>query len=167
MKNSSGRSDHTFDRLAGIALLVVGGISMLSPDFSSQVLEKLFALGLLGGGIYFMVTSEGALKIIGAIMLLFTGGSLLVNGGAGIGVMTLAIGLYFCYSGWNLMKQSEGDEEGKWLRLNGTVTLLLGVMALWQWGDATTTALGVIVGLKLLMLGVYHNTKANLLAKAA
>ncbi|QIZ78578.1 hypothetical protein [Ferrimonas lipolytica] len=165
MNKPAGRQDHSFDRFAGVALLVLGGISMLFPLFSSMLLEKAFALGLMGGGVYLMTTSSGALKVIGGILLALAGGNLLVNGGAGMAILTLALGLYFAYSGFTAYKKSEGNEESAWLRFNGICTLLLGVVALWQWGEATPTVVGVIVGIKLLLIGLYHNSKANLIVK--
>ncbi|WP_028116126.1 hypothetical protein [Ferrimonas senticii] len=162
MNLATGQKDESGDRIWGIALIVVGALSLLFTESSAWLLERLFALVILVVGAFFMFTSKKPLGIIGGILALLMGGNLLVKPGDGILLLALAVGLYFVFSGYQAY---QAVVQTGWSKLNGVVTILLGLLTLWQWGDATATIIAVAVGLKLMLIGLYFNAKATEQAK--
>ncbi|MFI3247414.1 MAG: hypothetical protein R3Y10_13225 [Ferrimonas sp.] len=157
-------TDSSADRFLGIALLVLGCVFLFCPTTMTWWLERLLALGILGGGAYFMITSKKTILNIVGILGFLIGGNLLVKAGEGIGLLALTVGLGFVFQGYKLFQDSQLNNSTRWININGAVTTFLGIVALWQWGDFTGTAISMVIGLKLIMLGIYHNIKANQIA---
>lgn len=132
--------------LAGLAvsrlvgwLLVFGGVTHLIGAFKGGgakqvVFEVLVGLAYLIGGFYCLMHP---LLAIGTLTLLLA--AVILAGGA------LEIISYF--------RLKDEDASG-WMLVNGIVTLLLGAMIWFHWPSSSVWAIGILVGVTLLMTGM-------------
>ena len=131
--------------LAGLAvsrlvgwLLVFGGVTHLIGAFKGGgarqvVFQVLVGLAYLIGGFYCLMHP---LLAIGSLTLLLA--AVILAGGA------LEIISYF--------RLKDEDASG-WMLVNGIVTLFLGAMIWFHWPSSSVWAIGILVGVTLLMTG--------------
>lgn len=132
--------------LAGLAvsrlvgwLLVFGGVTHLIGAFKGGgarqvVFQVLVGLAYLIGGFYCLMHP---LLAIGTLTLLLA--AVILAGGA------LEIISYF---------RLKDENASGWMLVNGIVTLLLGAMIWFHWPSSSVWAIGIIVGVTLLMTGM-------------
>jgi len=132
--------------LAGLAvsrlvgwLLVFGGVTHLIAAFKGGgakqvVFEVLVGLAYLLGGFYSLMHP---LLAISTLTLLLA--AVILAGGA------LEIISYF---------RLKDENASGWMLVNGIVTLLLGAMIWFHWPSSSVWAIGIIVGVTLLMTGM-------------
>ena len=132
--------------LAGLAvsrlvgwLLVFGGVTHLIGAFKGGgakqvVFQVLVGLAYLIGGFYSLMHP---LLAIGTLTLLLA--AVILAGGA------LEIISYF---------RLKGENASGWMLFNGIITLLLGGMIWFHWPSSSVWAIGILVGMSLLMTGM-------------
>jgi uncharacterized membrane protein HdeD (DUF308 family) len=120
-------------------LLVLGGVGHVVAAFKGGgakhvLFEVLIAIADLAGGIYFLMhpfIGEETLTLLLAVICL-VGGVLRVI--------------------WYFRVKGVGGSE--WLLLNGIVTLVLGGMIWSHWPSSSVWAIGILVGVKMLVTGI-------------
>ena len=120
-------------------LLIFGGVAHLVAAFkggsAKQVIfQLLIGLLYLAGGFYFLTH-----PLIGISTLTLFLASVIVAEGV------LEVIAYV---------RMKGEGASGWLLLNGIITLLLGGMIWFQWPSSSVWAIGILVGVNLLMTGV-------------
>ena len=132
--------------LAGLAvsrlvgwLLVFGGVTHLIGAFKGGgakqvVFQVLVGLAYVIGGFYCLMHP---LLAIGTLTLLLA--AVILAGGA------LEIISYF---------RLKGENASGWMLFNGIITLLLGGMIWFHWPSSSVWAIGILVGMSLLMTGM-------------
>lgn len=160
--------------IAGIATIGLGAVAMLFPFAASLAVE------LLVGGV---LTALGLIQILRALfsggvesrlwqfvfggVALVTGGVLLRYPMEGLQALTLVIAGFFVIGGiakligaWQVgrrWRRAAGLRPVRgwgWLALSGAVSLLLGIVLFAGLPIASTWALGLIVGVDLVFLGL-------------
>jgi len=120
-------------------LLIIGAVGHLIAAFkgggAKQVIfQLLIALVYFIGGIYFLTHPILAVSTL----TLLLAGVILAEG-------VLEIISYF---------RMKGEGASGWVLFNGIVTILLACLIWFQWPSSTVWAIGILVGVNLLMTGI-------------
>jgi uncharacterized membrane protein HdeD (DUF308 family) len=120
-------------------LLIFGGVAHLVSAFSAggagrAIWQVLVGIVYFVGGFYFLTHP---LIAVGTLTLLLAG-IILAEG-------VLEIIAYF-------RMKSEGGSS--WMLVNGLITLLLGGLIWFQWPSSSVWAIGILVGVNLLVTGI-------------
>jgi len=123
--------------ILGLALLIAGGVALIGVFRSDSVVE-------------------GLLMVILAGMLLFTGGALLADPVRALVSITTLLGTFLLLSGVARIVIALFDRRSGsgWAALHGVVNLLLGVLIFAKWPLSGLVAVGLVVGIELLIVGV-------------
>ncbi len=158
-----GRGGKRMSRL-GIASMILGFLAMLTPAWVGFSL--LWTLGLLvvGAGLVrmfwaFQTESLGKGVLVFAIggLTLLCGVALLANPLLASGALTIVLAIYFVADGVAEMGTALGRPTGSgrgWLLFGGAVSILLGVMIWRQFPLSGMWAIGVLLGIKLMLGGM-------------
>lgn len=150
--------------LIGIALAVFGALLLLSPAAVGGAVVKLVALVLVLTGMAQLLhalrsgstTHKSVSGILGAIVAA-VGVLVWFNPELGSGFLTALLMIFFVVNGlWKISTalRFRGLAGWSWLLLSGLVSLVF-VWLLWaQWPLSGAWAIGVLVGLDLLLAGI-------------
>ncbi len=166
----------TLGRRSGIFLLVLGILSVAMPWATGLALEILLGILLLCAGVaqlYFAFkTKEMAgfpLRLGFGLITTLVGLYLLFNPMAGVVAITLILGIYFLVDGLaTLLASFQYRSQRNWLLMfaNGIVTLALAGVILWQWPTSGRYVIGILVGIKLIMMGLMMISTAGMVSAA-
>jgi uncharacterized membrane protein HdeD (DUF308 family) len=150
-------------RWVGIFLVIAGIVSLFSPLAAGVTLAMMVGMLLAFGGISLLVLAFRS-GSFGHGMMLFLVGALTAVAGIymmaepAVGLVTMGVflAMYFAVAGiveviYALRLKPEPGWG--WLMVGGIVSLLLGVMMWRQMPFAGAWAIGVLVGVRLLMSG--------------
>ena len=120
-------------------LLIVGAVAHFFAAFKGHgakhlILQLVVGLVYLAGGLYFLMHT---IMGVSTLTLLLSG--VIIAEGA------LEVVAYF------RLKSMQG---ASWLLINGIVTLLLGGLIWFHWPSSSVWAIGMLVGVNLLMTGI-------------
>jgi uncharacterized membrane protein HdeD (DUF308 family) len=133
------------DSLAvAISILVLGWLLVVGGAFA---MVGAFRTGSIAGTIMMLIL---------ALMLLGTGGWLIVNPVAGLVGLTMLIACYLLLAGFARMLLAVFNRTHGWVwRLaGGAVRMLLGVLIFIGWPVTGFVAIGLFLGLDLLVTGI-------------
>ncbi|GAA5193670.1 HdeD family acid-resistance protein [Ferrimonas gelatinilytica] len=163
-------------RKAGFIFMALGVIAIAMPWLTGLALEWLLALILTFAGIaqlsvafqYRHVSGFGMRALLGVVTLL--GGLYLwLNPGVGLAITTLFLGLYFFLDGLGTLmlgRQTRDPSQGRLALLNGVITLGLALIILLQWPESSRYVVGILIGIKLLLVGIMLYVAGGVAAKA-
>lgn len=162
--------------ISGIALALLGVLLLLSPVAVGSVVVKLVALVLGVVGLVQLVQALRSANLVhravsGVLGAVVAGVGVLVwfNPDVGSGFLTALLMIFFVVNGvWkiSLALRFRPAAGWGWLLLAGLISLLF-VYLLWsQWPLAGAWAIGVLVGLDLLLTGLALMLLARALRKA-
>ena len=148
----------------GILTMILGVLVLLMPAVAGEAIFMAVGILVLLGGIVGMVRAFGA-EGTGAKLLMFGFGILTVLCGAALlanplfaaTLLTILLVIYFLASGIVELASAftSRPEAGRgWLLFGGVLSILLGVM---MWGQSPFSgvlAVGVLLGVKLIMAGL-------------
>jgi uncharacterized membrane protein HdeD (DUF308 family) len=142
--------------LIGIALAVFGALLLLSPAAVGGAVVKLVALVLVHALRSGSTAHKSVSGILGAIVAA-VGVLVWFNPELGSGFLTALLMIFFVVNGlWKISTalRFRGLAGWSWLLLSGMVSLVF-VWLLWaQWPLSGAWAIGVLVGLDLLLAGI-------------
>ena len=157
------RSNARTARWVGIFLVVAGILSLLAPYAAGEALATMVGLLLAFGGISLLVLAFRA-GSFGHGMVVFLVGALTAVAGvymmaepaSALVTMGVFLAMYFAVTGiveviYALRLKPE--QGWGWLMFGGVVSLLLGIMMWRQMPFSGAWAIGVLVGIRLLMSG--------------
>lgn len=148
----------------GIIVMILGMIAIASPDVAALSVNVMIALLLIAAGITktlfaFKAGSFGK----GALQFLF-GGLTIIYGIAfiafpmyGLASLTLLLISYFLFDGgFTVITALRMKPVKGWgfMLINGIVTILLGLIIANSWPESDALAIGLLVGIRLLMSGL-------------
>ena len=148
---------------AAVLFIVLGMLAIIEPALAGFAVSRLVGWLLVFGGVSHWI---GAFKGGGAKQVVFqvlVGLAYLIGGFyclthplLAIGTLTLLLasvilagGLLEIISYFRL----KGEEASGWMLFNGIITLLLGGMIWVHWPSSSVWAIGILVGVTLLMTG--------------
>ena len=147
----------------GLVLVALGIFAVMAPLFSGIATTVLVGLLLLMGGIVeaiFAFKAEsfgrGALRFLFGGLAIVAGGIMLVQPGRGLGALTIVLVAYFLASGVLdivLAFKIRPEEGWGWALFSGIVSIALAALLIWQWPFSGIWAVGVYVGVRLIMHG--------------
>lgn len=150
--------------LVGVVLLVFGGVAIASPAVAGTSVVLVVGAILIISGVVQIVHGVGAAawsnKVLGLVlgMIALVGGmAVLAHPWLGLAALALVMAVYFAVEGiWKIIASFSFRPARGWLALlaSGVVALLLAVMIGAQWPISGLWAVGVLVGVDLLMTGL-------------
>jgi uncharacterized membrane protein HdeD (DUF308 family) len=142
----------------GVASIVIGVILLLDLFAAVATLALLVALGFLVGGISEIMTAgryRSVLGLVAGAVLVLAGIAALAWPDITLWALAVVTGIGLIVSGvMRIMGAVSLRLEGwGWLLVGGIISVVIGIMAL-VWPDATILALGILLGLRMLLFGI-------------
>ena len=148
--------------LWGFLLVILGLFAMMTPAVSGIATTFMLGALLLISGIGMVIYSFSSDSFgTGVLRFLFGGITVLaalwmfVNPGMALATLTLFLAVYFVVDGLFLVFAGFGLPRGKgWVIFNGVVSVLLGLMIWRNWPVSGMWAVGILLGVKLVVAGM-------------
>ena len=144
----------------GIIAIILGILAMAMPVIAGLSIALMLGLLVLVAGTIRLVwafqagsVGEGILKFLLAGLTLVCGVLLVVNPIFASGFLTILLSLYFIVDGVSEIAVGIGSRRG-WFTFAGIVSILLGVLLWMQFPLSGAWALGILLGIKLLFIGL-------------
>lgn len=166
--------------LLAILLIVLGVLALLSPLYAGKFIAYLVGAFVLVGGVVSLLHIfrsggfwRGVWALLVGVAMVIGGLVMLTHPLLNLMALTLLVAIYFVVEGIFTLVAGLGM-TGKpgcgFVLFNGVVTLLLGVLIWAEWPISGVWAIGVLVGIHLLLTGMQLlavGSTAKQLAKAA
>lgn len=144
----------------GVILLLMGILAIGSPFMAGLSVAVTVGIALLIGGVGQLVFSikarAGLFSLIIAVLTVIVGGYMLANPGAALASLTLFLAAYFIVSGIFealLAFKARPVSGWGWSLFSGIVSLILGIMIWRQFPVSGAWAIGILLGVKLMVAG--------------
>lgn len=148
----------------GIALMVFGGIAIGAPAFAGKAIVYVIGAILMLTGIVQCVQGFGeeswSRKILGIVLGAITaicGLAVLAHPLFGLTMLTLVLAFFFVIEGiWKVVISFSYRPAQGWIAMliSGLLGFLLGFIIWRQWPISGMWAVGVLIGVDLLMTGI-------------
>jgi uncharacterized membrane protein HdeD (DUF308 family) len=158
------RQASTLSILWGVLLIVFGMVAIGSPLLAAVAVNVIIAwLIVLAGVVHIMLAfrAHGAgstiWKLLVGIAYVFFGAYLILHPLLGVATLTLVLASLFLIEGvLNIILFFKMRSVGgsSWVLVDGIITLLLGLMIYKQWPMSSLWAIGVLVGVSMIISGV-------------
>lgn len=147
-----------------LLFIIVGIVSIVEPGIAGLAVAILVGWVLIfGGGAHLIAAFSGGgtgrviWQVILGIVYLIGGIYFLTHPLLGLGTLTLLLaGIILAGGVLELVTYFRTRSEGSagWLLLNGLIGLLLGGLIWFHWPSSSVWAIGILVGVNLLMTGI-------------
>ena len=148
--------------LLGVLCLILGVASIAAPLFAGTMLTVLIGAFMLITGVAQMIHS---FQLCGHKVATFLMGLLGLVAGVlifskplfGLAMLTMLLAIYFLMDGimWVFMAFKMKPQSGWGVGLfNGVITLILGILIWNQWPLSAVWAIGILLGIRILMAGM-------------
>lgn len=164
-------------RWAGIVMFIAGILALVAPLAAGLSITLLVGAMLLIGGIAYLVLAlrsgslaRGALPAVVGLMSAIAGGFSIAQPVAALAAITLFLAVFFIATGILEIFVGFGSRpQIGWghLIISGVASLLLGLLIWAQFPLSGVWALGVLVGLRLLITGWMLTTIAGTAVRMA
>jgi uncharacterized membrane protein HdeD (DUF308 family) len=158
------RHASTLSILWGVLLIVFGVFAVGSPFIAAVAVSVAVAwLIILAGVVHLMIAFHahraGRLvwKLLVGLAYVLFGVYLIMHPVLGVASLTLVLASLFLIEGILdviLFFQMRPMQGAFWVLVDGTITLLLGLMIYLQWPSSAAWAIGVLVGVSLIISGL-------------
>jgi len=149
---------------AAVLFIVLGIFAIIEPGVASLGVTLLVGWLLIIGAVAHLIAAfkgGGAKQVIFQLLIAvvyFIGGiSFLTHPIMGVSTLTLLLaGVILAEGVLEIISyfRMKGDGASGWVLFNGIVTILLGCLIWFQWPSSTVWAIGILVGVNLLMTGI-------------
>lgn len=151
-------------RMLGIGLLILGGLSIYSPQVGGMTVSVIVGVLLIIGGLMrtaFAWLSPGwgslFLKMLVGILTIVAGGYMIANPDSGAQALAMVLVFYLFADGITTLLiaiRLPPVAGGAWMLLGAIASLLIGVLMWMKWPVSGELAIGVLIGIKLILDGV-------------
>ena len=151
-------------RLFGVGLLILGALSVWAPQVSGMTVSVIVGIVLIVGGILrtaFAWLSPGwgslFMKMLVGILTIIAGGYMIARPEAGSQALAVVLVFYLFVDGITTLiiaTRLPPVAGGAWMMVGAIASLLIGVLMWMQWPASGELALGVLIGIKLILDGV-------------
>ncbi len=158
-----GRSASTVSILWGVFLVILGIMAIGAPFLAAVAVNAVIAWLIIVAGIVHLVLAfhaHGAGSAIWRVLVglayLAFGGYMIVHPVLGVASLTLVLAALFVIEGvLNLMLYAKMRRlhGSSWVLIDGIITLLVGAMIYMQWPSSSVWAIGILVGVSLMISG--------------
>jgi uncharacterized membrane protein HdeD (DUF308 family) len=163
MNIETGGSSYKAPVVWSVVMIILGLLAIASPFAGSIAGEVLVACLLLVSGVAHVVVAVGyrrigsfTVKLLVGIAYLLGGGAMLLFPVAGLASLTLFVAVLFFLEGileivaYFVFRPLA---RATWLVVDGIVSVVLGVLLLANWPASAFWAIGVLIGVNLLISG--------------
>lgn len=150
-------------RFTGLLMIVLGVLSLISPFAAGVSISIITGVLILVSGLTFLMLAFGAGAVASGLLLgllglvgTVAGGYMIINPAAGLALLTLTLAIYFVAGGIAEIiaaLQARRLQGWGWFLVSGIISVLLGAMIWGQFPLSGIWAVGVLVGIRLLMAG--------------
>jgi uncharacterized membrane protein HdeD (DUF308 family) len=161
--------------LFGVIAIILGFLAMAAPVLTGMSIALLLGILVVVGGVVRLVwafqagsVGEGILKFLLAGLTLVCGVLLVVNPLFASGFFTILLSLYLIVDGVSEVAVGLGTRRG-WFTVAGIISIILGCLLWAQFPLSGAWALGILLGIKLLFIGllmIMGGSAAKAMAKA-
>src|SRR5262245_4792201 len=145
----------------GVIAIILGILCMIAPVITGLSIALLLGILVMAGGLLRMlwafkaggVGKGGILRLLIGVLTLICGLLLVVNPAFAAAFMTILLSLYFIIDGLAEIAAGASTKQG-WLTFAGIISIILGIMLWTSFPLSGPWALGILLGLKLLMIGI-------------
>lgn len=158
------RQGSTLSIVWGVLLIVFGMVAIGSPFLAAVAVNVAIAwLIVLAGIVHIMLAfrAHGAgsmiWKLLVGLAYVCFGAYLILHPLVGVATLTLVVASLFLIEGiLNIILFFKMRSLGgsSWVLVDGIITLLLGLMIYMQWPSSSAWALGILVGVSMIISGV-------------
>ena len=158
------RHASTWSIIWGMLLIIFGMLAVGSPFLAAVAVNVVIAwLIVLAGVVHLILAFQahraGSLiwKLLVGLAYLFFGVYLILHPVLGVVSLTLVLASLFLVEGiLNIILFFKMRPAGgrSWVLVDGIVTLLLGLMIYMQWPSSSAWAIGILVGVSMIISGV-------------
>lgn len=158
------RHASTWSIVWGVLLIVFGMLAIASPFLAAVAVNGLIAWLIVFSGVVHIALafhSHGAGSVIWKLLVglayICFGTYLILHPLIGVVTLTLLLASLFLIEGilniilFFKMRSLQGSS---WMLIDGIITLLLGLMIYAQWPSSSAWAIGILVGVSLIISGV-------------
>lgn len=150
--------------IMGILVIVLGIFALVYPqafgEFSSQFLGVVLVIGgviraLLAGAAFSF--SNMFLRWLYAALMIVAGVWIFMNPDISLEVLTGVMGVYFIIDGLTQLIYSFSLTPiggGSWVLINGIIGIAIGILIFSKWPQSSEYAIGVYLGIKLIIDGL-------------
>jgi uncharacterized membrane protein HdeD (DUF308 family) len=148
----------------GVLLIIFGMVAISSPFLAALAVNVAIAwLIALAGVVHLMLAfrAHGAgsmiWKLLVGIAYILFGGYLILHPVLGVASLTLILASLFLIEGILdiiLFFKMRSVGGSSWVLVDGIITLLLGLMIYLQWPSSSAWAIGILVGVSMIISGV-------------
>ena len=151
-------------RLFGVGLLILGALSVWAPQVSGMTVSVIVGVLLILGGIMrtaFAWLSPGwgslFMKMLVGIVTMIAGGYMIAKPEVGLQALAVVLVFYLFADGITTLiiaTRLPPAAGGGWMMVGAVASLLIGVLMWTQWPASGQLAVGVLIGIKLILDGV-------------
>jgi uncharacterized membrane protein HdeD (DUF308 family) len=158
------RHSSTWSIVWGVLLIVFGMLAIASPFLAAVAVNGLIAWLIVFSGVVHIALafhSHGAGSVIWKLLVglayICFGAYLIMHPLIGVATLTLLLASLFLIEGilniilFFKMRSLRGSS---WMLVDGIITLLLGLMIYVQWPSSSAWAIGILVGVSMIMSGI-------------
>jgi len=146
----------------GILTIIFGILAMTMPYISGESVLLLIGILVMAGGIMRMIWAfkasslgKGILVFIIGLLTLLAGFWIITEPFIAAGALTIVLSVYFFVDGFAEIVAAFSLSEGRgWLIFEGVLTVILGVLLFVGFPFSGPLAVGVLLGVKLLLAGI-------------
>lgn len=161
--STSGAGSNT-SILWGVVLVALGVLAVGSPFLAAVAVEATIAWLIVFAGVVHIVLAfrahgAGSMiwKLLVGLAYVAFGGYLLFRPLLGVASLTLLLAALFVIEGFLdliLYSKMRALHGASWVLIDGIITLLVGVMIYMQWPSSALWAIGLLVGISMMISGV-------------
>jgi len=161
----------------GVLAIILGLLALLAPGLTGISIALLLGVLVLMGGILRMIWAfqsgslgKGLLRFALGALTLICGIVLLTDPLIASGVLTMMVGAYFITDGLFEIASAVSIRPAEgwgWMLFGGIVSEFLGVMIWMQFPLSGPYALGILLGIKLMFIGMIAVNAGSMVRDAA
>jgi uncharacterized membrane protein HdeD (DUF308 family) len=146
----------------GWLCIVFGILAIAMPWVAGQSILMMVGILVMAAGIMRMIWAfqagslgKGILVFLIGVLTLLAGIAVIAHPLMSSAVLSIMLAVYFLADGFSELTAAFSVKEGKgWLLFDAVVTIILGIMIFTGFPLAGTVAIGVLLGIKLLFVGI-------------
>jgi len=148
----------------GILLLILGIIAVAYPAGVGNITAIVIGIFMVTGGVLRMIFSVASfsmgsmlLRYLYAFLMVIAGIWIISNPEISLNFLTILMAVYFIIDGMTEIAYSSSllpIGGGLYLLISGIIGIILGVLIFIKWPESSNYALGIFLGIKLIVDGL-------------